>query len=95
MLRLQLLLAVFLPVAFVLLTVDTLVPAALATALTAGMALLLTIRVALPAPTSAPAGVRAVSLRERARRSVCLRLRDPDASGRPRPRAPGAAPAAA
>nr|WP_042196051.1 DUF6412 domain-containing protein [Kibdelosporangium sp. MJ126-NF4]CEL22377.1 hypothetical protein [Kibdelosporangium sp. MJ126-NF4]CTQ89232.1 hypothetical protein [Kibdelosporangium sp. MJ126-NF4] len=94
MLRLQLLLAVFLPVAFVLLTVDTLLPAALATALTAGIALLLTIRV-LPEPARAPALVRAVSLRERARRSVFLRLRDPDASGRPRPRAPGAAHAAA
>ncbi|ONI86499.1 hypothetical protein ALI144C_11385 [Actinosynnema sp. ALI-1.44] len=94
MLRFQLLLAVFLPAAFILLTVDTLFSAALATALTAGIALLLTIRV-LPAPTGGPAGIRAVSLRERARRSVFLRLRDPDAAGRPRPRAPGAARAAA
>ena len=33
--------------------------------------------------------VRAIALRERARHSVQLRLRDPDAAGRPRPRAPG------
>jgi hypothetical protein len=33
--------------------------------------------------------VRAVALRERSRHSIPLRLRDPDAAGRPRPRAPG------
>ena len=33
----------------------------------------------------------AVALRSRARRSVFLRLRDPDATGRPRPRAPSRA----
>jgi Family of unknown function (DUF6412) len=33
--------------------------------------------------------VRAVALRECARQSVRLRLRDPDAPGRTRPRAPG------
>jgi hypothetical protein len=60
-------------------------------ALIAGLAILLSIGV----PTAVPARVRAISLRERARKSVFLRLRDPDASGRPRPRAPGAALAAA
>jgi hypothetical protein len=35
--------------------------------------------------------VRAVALRERARASWQLRLRDPDAPGRTRPRAPGSA----
>jgi hypothetical protein len=33
--------------------------------------------------------VRAIALRERSRHSAPLRLRDPDAAGRPRPRAPG------
>jgi hypothetical protein len=32
---------------------------------------------------------RATGLRERSRHSAHLRLRDPDAAGRPRPRAPG------
>jgi hypothetical protein len=93
--RVQLLLAMFLPVVFVLLTFNSVGPMALATALTAGVALLLAVCV-LPAPTTgAPARTRAIALRERARRSVFLRLRDPDAAGRARPRAPsGAAPAA-
>jgi hypothetical protein len=44
-----------------------------------------------PAPHRAPDGrVRSVALRERAGRAVFLRLRDPDAAGRPRPRAPSA-----
>jgi hypothetical protein len=34
--------------------------------------------------------VRSVALRERAGRAVFIRLRDPDAAGRPRPRAPSA-----
>jgi Family of unknown function (DUF6412) len=92
--RLQLLFAVFLPVALVLLTFNGSGPIALATALTAGLAIILAICV-LPAPTGAPAHIRAIALRERARRSVFVPLRDPDASGRPRPRAPGAAAAAA
>jgi hypothetical protein len=33
--------------------------------------------------------VRAIALRERARHTAHLRLRDPDAPGRTRPRAPG------
>ncbi len=36
----------------------------------------------------APAGVRAVSLRERAKSVGGVRFRDPDARGRSRPRAP-------
>jgi hypothetical protein len=43
----------------------------------------------------APQPVRAVSLRDRARRLSAIRQRDPDAAGRPRPRAPsGRGPAA-
>lgn len=41
-------------------------------------------------PTAAPAQVRAVRLREHSWQAAFLRLRDPDAPGRPRPRAPGA-----
>ncbi|MFC0106791.1 DUF6412 domain-containing protein [Kibdelosporangium aridum] len=89
MLRLHLLLALFLPVAFILLTGTT--SDAIVLAVIAGVAILLSIGV----PTAVPAQVRAISLQERARQSVFLRLRDPDAAGRPRPRAPGAALAAA
>ncbi len=38
---------------------------------------------------------RAAALREKSWRAAFQRLRDPDAAGRPRPRAPSAAPAAA
>ena len=38
---------------------------------------------------------RAAALREKSRRAAFLPQRDPDAAGRPRPRAPSAAPAAA
>ena len=38
---------------------------------------------------------RASALREKSWRAAFLRQRDPDAAGRPRPRAPSAAPAAA
>jgi hypothetical protein len=92
--RLQLLLAVFLPLAFVLMGFNGTGQLALATALTAGIAIILSICVP-PAPTGAPARTRAIALRERARRSTFLRLRDPDASGRPRSRAPSAVRAAA
>ncbi|RSM85019.1 hypothetical protein DMH04_19405 [Kibdelosporangium aridum] len=88
--RLQLLLALFLPVALILLTSTT--SDAIVLAVIAGVAILLSIGVP---PTAVPAQVRAISLQERARQSVFLRLRDPDAAGRPRPRAPGAALAAA
>ncbi|MFE7192108.1 DUF6412 domain-containing protein [Kitasatospora sp. NPDC057541] len=43
----------------------------------------------------APASVRSGVLRRRAFRTAFLPQRDPDARGRRRPRAPGAAPAAA
>ncbi|MEV0531325.1 DUF6412 domain-containing protein [Kitasatospora sp. NPDC050463] len=43
----------------------------------------------------APAAVRDGTLRRRAFRTAFLPQRDPDARGRRRPRAPGAAPAAA
>ncbi|MFJ1705690.1 DUF6412 domain-containing protein [Kitasatospora sp. NBC_00374] len=43
----------------------------------------------------APAAVRSGALRRRAYRTAFLPQRDPDARGRRRPRAPGAAPAAA
>lgn len=46
-------------------------------------------------PPSGPARVRLVALRERARQTAFLRLRDPAAPGRSRPRAPSPAPAAA
>ncbi|TCC33055.1 DUF6412 domain-containing protein [Kribbella speibonae] len=39
--------------------------------------------------TAAPLLARATSVRDRAEQTVFLRLRDPDAAGRPRPRAPG------
>jgi hypothetical protein len=38
---------------------------------------------------TSPVRGRAVALRERARRAAFLRLRDPNAPGRKRPRAPG------
>jgi Family of unknown function (DUF6412) len=44
-----------------------------------------------PAASLAPdAPAASASLRERAGRTVFVRLRDPDAAGRPRPRAPSA-----
>lgn len=50
--------------------------------------------VCLP-PPAAPVRIRAVRLREYAWQAAFLRLRDPDAQGRPRPRAPTARGAAA
>jgi hypothetical protein len=41
------------------------------------------------APTAIPLLARATSVRHRAAETFFLRLRDPDAAGRPRPRAPG------
>ena len=67
-------------------------PLALATALTAGLALVLLLcapRAHLE-PAAAPARAGATSLRERARRAAFVPLRDPDAPGRARPRAPAA-----
>jgi hypothetical protein len=70
-------------------------PAMLALGLTAAAAALLVAAVvALPVliPAAAP-GVRAFALRSRT--AAPSRLRDPDAAGRPRPRAPGRYPAVA
>jgi hypothetical protein len=47
------------------------------------------------AATAAPMTRRASGLREKSWSAAFLRQRDPDAAGRPRPRAPSAAPAAA
>ena len=46
-------------------------------------------------PTPARVPVRAVTLRERARHARAIRHCDPDAAGRPRPRAPSTRPPAA
>ncbi len=93
--RVRLLLALFLPALFIAL------PAAnglggVATALTVGLAAALVVTVVLPVRLeTAPTRVRTLSLRERAKLTVFLRLRDPDAPGRTRPRAPGLGSAAA
>jgi hypothetical protein len=93
--RARLVLALFLPALYIAL------PAAyglggVATALTAGIAAALVVAVVphLRLET-APVRVRTLSLRERAKLTVFLRLRDPDAPGRTRPRAPGLGSAAA
>jgi hypothetical protein len=101
LLRVRLLLALFLPALFVALpTASGLggVATALTTALTVGFAAALVVAVVLhvrlgvsPASTV----VRGLSLRERAKLTVYLPLRDPDAPGRSRPRAPGLGSAAA
>jgi Family of unknown function (DUF6412) len=54
----------------------------------AGLVILAARRPAAGTAADAPAG--SVSLRERAGRMVFVRLRDPNAAGRPRPRAPSA-----
>jgi hypothetical protein len=93
--RARLVLALFLPALFIAL------PAAhglggLATALSAGLAAALVVAVVLHVPLeTTPVRVRALSIRERAKLTVFLRLRDPDAPGRTRPRAPGLGSAAA
>jgi heme exporter protein D len=51
------------------------------------LALALIVIVALVPQSVAPA--RSLSIRERAQRSAQLRLRNPDAAGKSRPRAPG------
>jgi len=59
---------------------------------------LLTLLVSQPVdadPLRSTVRVRAIALRERARHSAHLRLRDPDAPGRTRSRAPGMATTAA
>ncbi|SCL41373.1 hypothetical protein GA0074692_6283 [Micromonospora pallida] len=74
-------------------------PAELLAGAAVGAALLLATVVAILVTAVGPAGPRAVrqarSLRERARRRRMPRQLDPDAPGRPRPRAPGVRPATA
>lgn len=95
MIRLQLLLAVVVPAALALLPMSgTIDPLTLAAALAGSLAiLLLACSVgAVADPADAPARIRTVSLRERARRTAFLRLRDPDSAGHARPRAPSLRP---
>ena len=63
----------------------------LASALTAGLAVAMVAAAVLVqlAPPVTPARVHTVSLKEIAWQAAFLRLRDPDAKGRTRPRAPG------
>lgn len=94
--RVKLVLALFLPALFAALPVlGEHGPLGLATALTAGIAAAFVVAVVvLPRlETAGPGHVRTVSLRERAQLRV--RLRDPDAPGRTRPRAPSPGSAAA
>jgi Family of unknown function (DUF6412) len=90
--RLRFALAVLLPALFALLPAAG--PVGPLGALTAGLAVAGLAAVAVVVlvqlvPEAAPAQVRTVGLRERSRQAAFLRLRDPDAPGRPRPRAPG------
>lgn len=95
---LRLVLALFLPALyFALPVVAGSSPIGIAGALTASLTAAL-VAVALHvrlAPGTAPATVRTVSLCEIARSAAFLRLRDPDARGRTRPRAPSPGSAAA
>jgi Family of unknown function (DUF6412) len=88
--RLRFALAVLLPALFVVLP-----SAGPLGALTAGLAVAAGLTVAAVVlvqlvPAAAPAQIRTVRLRERSWQAAFLRLRDPDARGRTRPRAPTA-----
>ncbi|MGI5244101.1 DUF6412 domain-containing protein [Dactylosporangium sp. CA-139066] len=61
---------------------------AVATAVLAAIAVVLAARLVAAAPAG-PVRVRAVPARARAARGQSIRSADPDAAGRPRPRAPG------
>ncbi|MEV6926837.1 DUF6412 domain-containing protein [Dactylosporangium sp. NPDC051485] len=61
---------------------------AVATAVLTALAVVLAARLVAGAPAT-PALVRAVPARARAARGQTIRSADPDAAGRPRPRAPG------
>jgi hypothetical protein len=94
--RVKLVLALFLPALFLALpTIGGPSPLGVATALTAGIAAAFVVAVVLTGRLEAavPIHVRTISLRERAQLHV--RLRDPDAPGRTRPRAPTPGSAAA
>jgi hypothetical protein len=60
-----------------------------------GIAVAMLARGARAALAAGPLPARHAALREKAWSAAFQRQRDPDAAGRPRPRAPGAAPAAA
>lgn len=66
-------------------------PGALAAAAVLLLAVAVTVTLAAPRVPGArtPAAVHAAALRRRAYRTAYLPPRDPDAPGRPRPRAPG------
>ncbi|HWM03708.1 MAG TPA: DUF6412 domain-containing protein [Actinophytocola sp.] len=88
MTRLRFVLAVIVPALYALLpAAGSLSPLG---ALTAGLAVAVVACVVLIrlVPAAAPAGVRTVRLRDYAWQAAFLRLRDPDARGRTRPRAP-------
>lgn len=72
-------------------------PLGLATALTAGLVTALGVcAIGLRTESAtAPVAVRAIALRTRALLTTGVRLRDPDAPGRTRPRAPSSGSAAA
>jgi hypothetical protein len=86
MVRWQLLLALFFPGLLAVALFHN--PTELLAAVTA-LAVVVLLVTSPVAPQSAPAWVRSLSLRDRSHRNAYLRLRDPDAAGRPRPRAPG------
>ncbi|ATE58002.1 MULTISPECIES: DUF6412 domain-containing protein [Actinosynnema] len=86
--RLRLLLALCLSALIALSLVNS--PAELLAVVTAVTLVVLVLTTA-PLVLDSPAWARSLSLREKALRAAFLRLRDPDAAGRPRPRAPGAA----
>ena len=93
--RVKLVLALFLPALFVALPVlGGHGPLGLATALTAGIAAAFVVAVVLhgPVEVAVPVHVRR-TIRERAQ--IRVRLSDPDAPGRTRPRAPSPGSAAA
>ncbi|MBW4720761.1 DUF6412 domain-containing protein [Saccharothrix obliqua] len=86
MTRLQLLLALYLPGLFAFTLFHAPAELLAAVAAVALVALLLT---TAPTERTTPTWARSLSLREKALKAAFLRLRDPDAAGRPRPRAPG------
>lgn len=92
--RFRFVVALWVPALFLVLpAVDSLNPLALAAGLAAAL-IVCVIHVRVE-PDAAPALVRTVSLREHARLANVLRLHDPGAPGRARPRAPSPGSAAA
>ena len=81
----RLLIALVLPALYCLAVLNSPAEVVAAVAAVALVVLLLT----APVVHAAPAWVRSLSIREKSLRAAFLRLRDPDAAGRPRPRAPG------